>query len=818
MRRAVYAFALLATATTSLPAQTLGTEGGAAALGLALRRLGTTARVVMVGAHPDDESTPLLAELALRQGARVTYVSLTRGEGGQNSIGSEAGPLLGLLRTEELLAARRVDGAAQRFGPAIDFGFSKSAAETWRHWPRAVLAPAVAAVLEELAPDVVVSVFRGDPSDGHGHHQVAGQLTRALVAGMPATRRPVLLVRGGRDVCVEVGGRDPLFGRSPYQIAMVSRSQHRSQDQGRPATPGPQTSCWARAPEGDTGAVRWRIPLADRLRGAPPAARTVAAAYDAWAAALPERAPLAAPAALVPELAAWRGRLRALPAPDEAARRALADELDDLAAALLLAANVGLEVDIARAALAPGDTVTLTLAAWNGGSDTVRIDTVALRLPAGWSATPLDPALGIVPPGARVAQRWRLRLPADAAPSLPSLLRAPRRGDLYELPSELRGAPRDPPLVAARWRLRVGGEAVDTLLAARARQVDPRLGERGVPPYVAPRLGVALPFDTLVLPTRPRAFALTLRLVATGPARGRLEARLPAGWQLEPPAPSVVFSAAGEQQLAVRLRPPASLPEGDALLAFAVVTEDGQRAEGAVRLIDHPHIEPVAVWTPARLVVRAAPLRLPEGPVGLLVAPDDDTPARLAALGLAVERLDPATLDAVDLRRFRAVLVGPRAFERLPELAAARPRLIGYVRQGGTLVIEYQREAFFRAGWAPLPLEVAQPADRVTDETAPVRLLQPTHPAVRTPNPLGPADFAGWVQERALMVPRRWDPAYVPLLETGDPGEPPLRGALLVARLGRGHVVYTGLALFRQLPAGVPGALRLLLNLLALRP
>jgi len=818
MRRAVATLLLGGIVAAPLTAQPPPAWPGAVELGLTLRRLGTTARIVMIGAHPDDESTPLLAELALRQGARVTYLSLTRGEGGQNSLGPEAGPVLGLLRTGELLAARRLDGAAQRFGPAIDFGFSKSASETWRHWPRDTLQAIVAALLDELAPDVVVSVFRGEPSDGHGHHQAAGQLARAVVAARPPERRPVFLLRSGGDVCVAVGERDPLLGRSPYQVAMASRSQHRSQDQGRPQAPGPQSSCWARAPESGAGPVRWRVPLAERLGAAPPEARAMAAAYDAWAAALPARAPLVDPAPLVPELAAWRARLRALPTLDAEARRAVAEELDDLTAALLRAANVALEATVARAALAPDDTATLALAVWNGGRDTVIVEGLAPVVPPGWQTMPLDPPVRVVAPGTRAVQRWRLHLPSDAAPSQPYFLRAPRRGDLYAWPPGADGAPLDAALVAGRQRLHLAGETIDTVVAAYALQVDPRDGEREWPVYVAPRLGVALPFDTLFLPTQSRPFTLTLRLWATGPGRGRLEARLPSGWRMEPAAPTVVFAAAGEQRLTVRLVPPARLPEGTTTIAFAVVTADGARVDGAVRLVDHPHIAPVAFWAPARLVVRAAALRRPAGAVGLLVTPDDDTPERLAALGLTVERIDPAAATPATLARFRALLVGPRAYERLPGFAAARPALLAYVRAGGTLILQYQREPFFRAGWAPLPLEVAQPADRVTDETAPVRLLAPDHPALRTPHRIGPEDFLGWVQERALMVPRRWDPAYQPLLEMADPGEPPLRGTLLVARYGRGHIVYTGLALFRQLPAGVPGAWRLLLNLLALRP
>ena len=255
--------------TTPGPARAQDGPGeyrGATALGLQLRKLGTTKRVLMVGAHPDDEDTQLLARFALEEGAEVAYLSLTRGEGGQNGIGPELGEGLGLLRTEELLAARRVDGAQQFFTRAYDFGFSKSAEETFRHWPRAEVLSDVVTVMCQFRPDIVVTVFSGTPRDGHGHHQVSAILAReafdAVVQGAcPEGRgrnwRPARLyqsMRGnteGATVRIPIGNLDPLIGRSPFQLAMASRSRHRSQDMGRPELPGPRWGTLRRVvPEG----------------------------------------------------------------------------------------------------------------------------------------------------------------------------------------------------------------------------------------------------------------------------------------------------------------------------------------------------------------------------------------------------------------------------------------------------------------------------------------------------------------------------------------------------------------------------------------
>ncbi|HEU4884492.1 MAG TPA: PIG-L family deacetylase, partial [Longimicrobium sp.] len=257
---------LLPMAPAAAPAQNgAGEYRGAAALGLQLRRLGTTKRVLMIGAHPDDEDTQLLAYFALEEGAEVAYLSLTRGEGGQNGIGPELGEGLGLLRTEELLAARRVDGAQQFFTRAYDFGFSKSADEAFRHWPREELLTDVVGVIRQFRPDIIITVFSGTPRDGHGHHQVSAILAREAfaaaadtVGGIPwRTARLYQSLRGGEEgatVRVPIGNLDPLIGRSPFQLAMASRSRHRSQDMGRPELPGPRWGTLRRVlPEGATG-------------------------------------------------------------------------------------------------------------------------------------------------------------------------------------------------------------------------------------------------------------------------------------------------------------------------------------------------------------------------------------------------------------------------------------------------------------------------------------------------------------------------------------------------------------------------------------
>ncbi|HEU0079779.1 MAG TPA: PIG-L family deacetylase, partial [Longimicrobiaceae bacterium] len=399
---------------------------GAAGLGLALRRLGTSKRVLMVGAHPDDEYTPLLAHLALGEGADVAYLSLTRGEGGQNGIGTELGEALGILRTEELLAARRADGAEQFFSRAYDFGFSKNADEAFRHWPREELLRDAVAVVRRYRPDVVVTVFSGTPADGHGQHQVSAIVGREafeaagdprrfpeqLAAGLRPHRAAKLyqsLWRGAESATLrlQVGGYDPLLGRSPYQLAMASRSRHRSQDMGRPEPAGPQWAYLRRfstagpasdaggGPESSLFAGIDSTLSAGALADAGRRARLGAAfaEYQALAERLRREANPLEPGRLVPELARALALLEradaalagdASPAGEELRFR-IAAERGDARGALARAAGVVFEATADDARIVPGETLTVTATLWNGGEREVRLAALEPALPAGWT-------------------------------------------------------------------------------------------------------------------------------------------------------------------------------------------------------------------------------------------------------------------------------------------------------------------------------------------------------------------------------------------------------------------------------------------------
>ncbi len=819
--------------------------GGAAALARQLAGLGTTKRVLVVGAHPDDEDTSLLAVLSLGEGAEAAYLSLTRGEGGQNLLGSELGEELGILRTGELLAARRTDGARQFFSRAYDYGYSKRLDEALEQWPRDSLLKDVVRIIRRFRPQVLVSIFRGSPRDGHGQHQAAGWAAHEAftAAGDPArfpelaseeglaAFTPARLYESARfdstattDV-LEAGVLDPVEGQSYHQIAMRSRSLHRSQDMGQLQRMGPApvrlrlvTDRTGRGGglfagvdtllTGALGAERARrlARTAGELRGLGP---------DAVEAALPllDSAWELLAGARGVEVTDQRTRLAEV---ERIHRRLLVDAVSD------------------RAEVVPGSTADLTLTAWNAGPEPASLR-FELASGAGWPLPRPEAGCEPLAPGAIRTVHVRIPIPADAAPADPYYLRAPRRGGMYDwtdTPPALRGLPFEPYAVSAR--LVLCGGATPRVLAERPvtfRENDQAIGEVRRPFLVLPRVSVAVEPRVALWPRQERAarrFTVTLRQAGTAPTRGTVALELPAGWEGGEGRPFELGEAGSTASFGFDVRPLREAPLGSLEIRAVATGDDGTRWATAVRVVDYPHVEPRAHVAPATASGMVADLRLPsKRRIGYVRGAADRVPEALAAVGLPVELLDREALARGDLGRFDAIVVGPRAYEVDSALVRHGARLVEYARAGGLVLVQYQQQAFFQGGFAPFALTAAvasrergRPAfpsyPRVADETAPVRVLDPAHPAFGRPNRIDAADWAGWVQERGLYFAPGWDPAWTPLLELADPGEPAQRGGLLVARVGEGRWIYTGLSFFRELPAGVPGAFRLFLNLLSL--
>jgi len=836
--------------------------GGVAVVERALEKLATHKRLLVVAAHPDDEDTSLLTLVARGMGGEAAYLSLSRGEGGQNLIGPELGVGLGLIRSRELLAARSIDGGRQFFTRAYDFGFTRSLEETLRLWPREVLLEDTVRVMRRFKPQVVVSVFPGVPSQTHGQHQAAGVTAHEAfaLAGDPAALpglaaegltpwtpqtlyRSAFFDRNAPALLLPTSRIDPLAGKSIYQLASASRSMHRSQDMGQLQRLGPQETrvSWVKGGGGaeakdlfagiDTRltAIAATIEDPERRRHAGEHLEAVQVAAERALGNLnPARLEGVAPdlVEIVKHLRAVRAFLAEKERPEERPVVELIDEKIEVAE-IGLAAAAGIAIDAAteRETLIAGEALPVQAVLWNGGGLAVSQARVELVPAEEWGGAALAGEAKDLAAGA--LGTWDLQAPVAAAapPSAPYFLKKPMTGSLYDwtdAPAAVRGEPFGPPLLTARFTLTVDGVPVTLEREVVHRRRDQVLGEVRRPLRVVPQVEVDAADDLLVWPIQqkePRRLHVTLTSHSKAPLSGRLEVTAEGGaWPAVPPQPFVIAADGEQAALEVPLTPPRNLPPGQTILRIAAVLEDGARFDLAVPVIDYPHIRPTPEREPAAVDVRAFDLALPPlKRVGYVRGASDRVPEFLRQAGVPLELLGPGELADGDLSRYDAIVVGSRAYETEPALARANHRLLDYARAGGLVIVQYQQYAFVEGKFAPFPLEIARPHDRVTDETAPAVILDPAHPVFTSPNRIGPDDWNGWIQERGLYFASTWDPAYTPLLAMADPGGAELKGGLLVAKLGKGTYVYTGLAFFRQLPAGVPGGYRLFANLLALR-
>ncbi len=796
----------------------------AAELFQGVKRLSVVGTALYVAAHPDDENTRLLSYLVNDQLLRAAYLSFTRGEGGQNLIGAEQGPLLGLIRTQELLAARRVDGAEQYFTRARDFGYSKSVDETLQRWDHdAVLADAVW-VIRTLKPDVLITRFPLEAGETHGHHTASARLAvEAFKAAADPAFHPEQVAQVGtwqakrilwngwsRDpgenvpepsFTLNAGGFNPVLGRSYSEIAAESRSMHKSQGFG--AAPGyglpPESFALLAGAPG-----RSLLDGVDTTWARVPGASKVAALFAKAAAEFK----LDAPHLSVPTLLSGLEALRALPA--SVWRDKKLEELQELIADC---AGLVVQANAAEPSTSPGAPLKVTALLVSRTATPLALRSLQLT-----GAAPVEKATALEK-DKPLSLELAVKVPQDAPLANPYWLDAPPQpGAWGSNPPELVGRPERPAPLQAEVVLESSGRAFTLRRAVAYKWTDPTAGERFRDVEVLPAVLVDPAAGLLMFPGKEgKELRVTVRAPAA-PASGTLRAVAPEGWRVEPASlPFSLAKAGAEQELRLRLTPAAPLKGGSATQVLRLVAEAGgqEHSRGLTR-IQYPHL-PIQTLLPSA-EVKLVRVELARGGkrLGYVAGAGDDVAEALRQVGYEVTLLSDEALRKQSLAGYDAIVVGVRAYNANPRMASYHPRLLEYVAGGGTLLVQYNTLAFGPAGAPPMgpyPFELSH--DRVTDETAPPSLEPPSHRVFTTPNKLLPADFDGWVQERGLYFAQKWDPKYETPLALHDPGEPPSKGSLLIAKHGKGTYLYTGLAFFRQLPAGVPGAYRLFANLLA---
>jgi len=812
--------AFLSICALAAPAVAQRNLAGAVQTKLALERLNVLGSLLLTGAHPDDENAALLAAMARGRLVRTAYLSLTRGDGGQNLIGSEQGELLGLLRTQEMLAARRIDGAEQFFTRAIDFGFSKTAEETLAKWGRDAILADMVWIIRRFRPDVLVNGI----SMGHGHHQASGILTReAFEAAGDKTRFPEQLrwvepwqparlvswnfggpARGGAQpgsIQINVGQYNPLLGYSYTEISGMSRSMHRSQGVGAPERRGETFNSFtvlaglpAQNDLFDGIDTSW-----NRIPGGAAVAPLLRQAADGFDPRRPEQT--------IPLLLKARPIIASI-------RHPWAEiKLKELDEAVALCAGLYLDAWTGNSPVTPGQEITVNLEATNRSAFPLALEAIRLE---GVSGAPEEKfSLLALPDNRPVERTLRVRIPEDQPLSQPYWLRRPSNGFTFVIEQQqLVGEAESPPVLQARFFIRVANELIELIRPVVHRYVDRVNGETRQPLAVAPVVAVNLSERAVVFPSaKPKPVEVMLKANAAG-VTGTLRLEAPPGWRIEPAAVPFRLDAPGEERaVAFTVTPPAAA--GEAQLR-AVALAGNREISNGMRVLAHENIPTQIVFPPAAArLVRTDATTLATR-IGYVMGAGDEVPAALRQLGCEVTLLNADDLARGDLHRFEAIVIGVRAYNVRADLTANQKRLLDYVREGGTLIVQYVTPDPRSSGpgqIGPYPFQLG--GARVTLEDAPVRFLNPRHPLLNSPNRITEKDFEGWVQERGLYFASQWDERYEPLFESEDPNEPPQRGITLYARYGKGAYVFTSLALFRQLPAGVPGAFRLMANLLS---
>ena len=858
--------------SAQLRPQPVGELSGQTSLSLLLRKLGSIGTFMQTDAHPDDEDNGLLARLGQGEGMRTVLVTATRGDGGQNEIGPELFQSLGVLRTEELLAVHRFDGAEQFFTRAIDFGFSFSVEESIQKWGHDEIVGDYVRHIRALRPDIIAGFLCGGEGGGQ-HHQASARLTlEAFRAASDPARYPDQIVEGLRPwqakrvfctdttsfgpgstatrtpdlLTADVTAFDPVLGRSYGDLGVEARSMHKCQGTSQLLPlPGQSFNRTYRlrdsvigqpgvAPaflfEGiDTtlhGLEAFAGPTvpADLRSGV----TAIATAVSAAATALGTGGPSAAAAPLVGGLAAvrtLRGRLPSLALADDARFEIdyrLARKEDQFQQAIVAAYGMRIEALADDGVVMRGQPVKLSLAVSNNGPDDITVAGVDIAGLTGAAAT----CQATVRKGSFYTCAGTGTIPGDARITGPYW--TPRQDAArYDFePDAPFGRPFRPSPFQLTVRAKIGGAEITIPRTLQYRYDNVVSGEKRMELSVVPAFSVRLTPDIVVFPASAaggEARARTVQVVVTnqhkGPAAGTVALTVPQEWRVSPASAALTFTREDEE---ATTRFEVTAPANAAIADYAVtarVTDAAGTYDTGYEVVEYPHTQRRHVPKPATARIKVIDVTVaPNTRVGYVMGVGDQVPQALSQLGARVDLITPEQLASADLSQYSVIVTGVRAYERRPDLRANNKRLLDYAAAGGTVLVQYNKFEFNDAQYGPYPAKVS--SGRVTDENAPIEVLQPADPVFSTPNRLGPETWTGWVQERGLYFLGERDQRYLDLLQTVDPfdyNRGVKTGALVEARVGKGRWVYIGLGLWRQLPAGTVGAYRLMANLISLR-
>lgn len=798
-----------------------------AELKIAMEKLLTLGSVLYVAAHPDDENTAVLAYMSRERKLRSGYLSLTRGGGGQNLIGSEKGALMSVIRTNELLKARSIDGAEQFFTRAIDFGFSKTDDESISIWGKKNVLADMVYIIRKFRPDVLLTRFSTRKGgSGHGHHTASAVLAveafhaAADPAKFPEQLKAVSLWQPKRIYWntwrpyygsklseeelakyrkVDVGKFNQLLGRSYYEIASLSRTMHKSQGFGSV----PRRGQWwdyfellagepAQKDLFDGIDLSWgRVKDSEKVR------ELLEKANASFKAETPH--------SVLPLLMEALVEMKNLPKSYWTIQKS-----KELKEVIRSAAGLWLEATAGADTVTPGQEIKVTAAAINRSASPLVLKTIIFTGENG-----KETSMEVGKPLAEnvvLKQEFTMTIPSDQAYTHPYWLKEkPGKGIFNAANHGLLGLAAAPYGTTAKIVVGSGAHEVSFETPVLYRWRDPVEGERTRELTVTPPVTANFA-DNVFYFTGKGAQTIDM-FVRSGPVpvSGSLKLNLPKSWKAEPASLSFdIKKPLTEQRVSFTVTPPSN----DAVCDAAVeITANGKTYRWSYKVIEYPHLPILTLHPFAEARFVRVDIKRKGQRIGYIMGSGDEIPQYLEQVGFRVDLLEDEELHSIDLKDYDAIITGVRAYNTRDILKHVQKRLLEYVNAGGRLLVQYNVSRGLKvAGIGPYPLELSR--GRITEEDAKFTILAPQHRLLTSPNKIGPADFDGWVQERGLYYAGKWDPQYTSLLSGNDSGENPLEGGLLFAEYGKGSFVYTGISFFRQLPAGVPGALKLLVNLI----
>lgn len=827
LKLVIFSMLLFLTIPGTIRAQTPASHN-AVEIYAALQKLNTLGSALYIAAHPDDENTRLIAYLANQKNMEVTYLSLTRGDGGQNLLGPEMRELLGVIRTQELLQARSIDGGNQFFSRANDFGYSKSPGETLQKWGKREILSDVVWAIRKFQPDIIINRFPTDTTvQTHGHHTASAILSaKAFELAGQAKVFPKQLqyvepwqpkrlffntswffysskeafqktVAQNPDLyALNIGTYYPLKGRSNTEISAQSRSMHRSQGFGTAAVRG-RNLTYLQLLKGESAesSIFEGIDMSwSRIEGGEAIGRLVQEVIDQYQ--------LADPAASIPGLLQVYQKIKALPRGFWKNRK-----LKEVKHIIRWCAGLFLEAATSTPLANPGENISIKVEATNRSEESIQLQ--AVQFSTGKKVL-VQKKLETRTP---FYERIDIDLPEDLLYSSPYWLRKPWSEGRYTVEKQtLRGLPETPEYLHATFQLLINGIPIHYTLPIIYSTVTPAQGEIHKNVEIAPPVSLQLAEEVYVF---SEAHPKTVKVTVTshnGDLKGKLRLEAVDGWEISPATHDITIREPGEKKTFRFTVTPPEKPTQNSIKASIVI--HGKRYDQALITIDYTHIPSQIVLEEASAKIIKMDLEKRGDRIAYIMGAGDEIPASLEQIGYEVDVLNPATITLQKLQSYDALITGVRAYNTVETLKFAQPTLFEYVRNGGTMIVQYNKTDLVTEKLAPYPLEISH--RRVTEEDSPVTFLAPEHPLLNFPNEITQEDFEGWVQERGLYFPSSWDEAYTPVLAAHDTGEPPRKGGLLVARYGKGYFIYTGYSWFRELPAGIPGAFKLFTNMISI--